>query len=649
MMSWDVYGMIIERGEEAPRSCGCMTDEFKRRFGFNRRISFQDFRAFVLGRTAVTRFSMKGRTGAAVARAPRNRREMSYRAAKALRRGLSDLLVYIDAATFHALNGGAQQVERFVSAAQFVLPSDPSLSHACGLCHMTEHHLPRPAQETVHSLKEAIEQPSDYGFRQWSGWIIGPALLLITCFTAPPEGLSVEGWRTAGAASLMAVLWMTEAIPIPVTALLPLVLFPALHLSDVREAAVPYANPIIFLFLGGFIIALAMLRWNLHRRVAISLISRMGTQPNRIIGGFLLASAAISMWVSNTATTLMMLPIAISVMQLLPETSKRDPAIKAFGTALMLSVAFGATTGGMGTLIGTPPNALLAAYVDSVYGFKIGFGQWMLLGVPVVLVTLPVVYFVLTRISFRIRGGEVPGMAALLATERARLGPFGRGEAAVAVVFALTALGWVFQPLIARVMPLATDTTIALTGAIALFLIPISVRRGEFVMTWSATKNLPWEVLLLFGGGLSLAGNIERHGLSKYLGYLCSGLDGLPLILVVAIVCFGILMLTELTSNTATAATFLPIAASIGLSMGQNPLLFVIPTALAANCSYMLPVGTPPNAIVFGSGLIRLPEMAKAGMILNILLVPIVVGLLWLLGPRIFGIELGVVPPWAGK
>lgn len=496
-------------------------------------------------------------------------------------------------------------------------------------------------------MRDAIEHPGVYGVRQWSGWIIGPGLLLLTCVVAPPEGLSVLGWRTAGAAALMAVLWMSEAIPIPITALLPLVLFPALGLGDIKEIAAPYANPIIYLFLGGFIIALAMQRWNLHRRVAINLIRVMGTQQTRIVGGFLLASALISMWVSNTATALMMLPIALSVGQLIPEEMRRTPAMRAFCAALVLSVAYGATTGGMGTLIGTPPNALLAAYVDTVYGLKIGFFQWMLIGVPVVLVTLPIVYLLLTRVSFRLDRGTVPGMAALLAAERAKLGPFRGGEAAVAVVFALTALGWIFQPLLARVVPLVSDTTIAITGALVLFLIPVNARRGEFVMTWEAAKGMPWDVLLLFGGGLSLAQNMDKHGLSKYLGYLCEGLAGVPLIVAVCTICFGILLLTELTSNTATAATFLPIAASVGLSMGQNPLLFLIPTALAANCSYMLPVGTPPNAIVFGSGQIRLPDMAKAGLWMNLLLVPIIVGLLWLFGPWVFGIEDGVVPDWA--
>lgn len=499
---------------------------------------------------------------------------------------------------------------------------------------------------TPDPISDAIKEPAQYGLRQWSGWVLGPGALLLTLLVPPPEGLSVEGWRTAGAALLMAIWWITEAVPIPVTALLPLVLFPALHLGDIRETAAPFANPIIYLFLGGFVIALAMQRWNLHRRVAISLIGTMGTQPRRIVAGFLLASAFISMWVSNTATALMMLPIALSVVELIPAAERHRPEQRAFATALVLSVAYGATTGGMGTLIGTPPNALLAAYVEKVYGLHLGFGEWMLLGVPVVLVTLPVVYLVLTRVSFKLADAALPGMADLIRTERASLGRLSRGEAIVTVVFTLTALAWIFQPALARFLPLLSDTTIAMIGALALFLIPVDWRRGQFVMDWEATKGLPWDVLLLFGGGLSLAGNIEKHGLSRYLGDLAGALHGFPMIVTLCVICFGILMLTELTSNTATAATFLPIAAAIALSLGQNPLLFLIPTALAANCSYMLPVGTPPNAIVFGSGRVTLPQMARAGMWLNVLLVPLIVGLVLLVGRLVFHIETGVIPPW---
>jgi len=504
-----------------------------------------------------------------------------------------------------------------------------------------------PEGESDVHLEQPEGAPGAFGMRQRLGWVVGPALLLVTLVVPPPAGLTVEGWRTAGAAGLMAVFWIAESIPIPATALLPLVLFPALGLGDIRESAAPFANPIIFLFLGGFLIALAMQRWHLHRRVAIGLIARIGTRPSRIIAGFLLASALVSMWVSNTATALMMLPIAMSVVQLFPGHASPPREVRDFATALLLAVAYGATTGGMATLIGTPPNALLAAYLSDIYDITIGFGQWMLLGVPVTLVALPAVYLVLTRVMFRLGAGELPGMAGLIAEERARLGPFSRGEISVAIVFALTAAGWIFQPLIARAVPLVSDTTIAMTGALLLFMIPVDLRRGVFVLAWPDTKGVPWGVLLLFGGGLSLAGNIERHGLAQYLGTLAGGLEGVPILLVLCAISFGILLLTELTSNTATAATFLPVAGALALSLGQNPLLFMIPTALAANCSYMMPVGTPPNAIVYGSGLITLPQMARAGLLLNVALVPILVALLLLLGQAVFGIEGGLVPDWA--
>lgn len=486
-----------------------------------------------------------------------------------------------------------------------------------------------------------------YSLRQRAGCVIGPALLLATLVLPPPDGLAQAGWHTAGVAALMAVLWIAESIPIPATSLLPLVIFPVLGLGDIRETAAPYANPVIFLFLGGFVIALSMERWNLHRRVAIALVGTMGTRPTRIVAGFLLASALISMWVSNTATALMMLPIALSVVQLLPDRADAPREERDFATVLMLSVAYGATTGGMATLIGTPPNALLAAYVSDIYGITLGFFQWMMLGVPVVLVALPMIYLVLTRGSYRLGQTSLPGMAALIADERARLGCFSRGEIATAIVFVLTATAWVCQPLIARAVPLVSDTTIAIAGALLLFMIPIDLRRGEFVMHWEATRRLPWGVLLLFGGGLSLAGNIERHGVAQYLGALAGDLAGLPVLVVLCVIGFGILLLTELTSNTATAATFLPVTGALALSLGENPLLFLVPTALAANCSYMLPVGTPPNAIVYGSGRISLPQMARAGFILNVALVPIVVGLLLLLGPLIFDITGGSVPDWA--
>lgn len=493
----------------------------------------------------------------------------------------------------------------------------------------------------------APDEGSDaYGPRQWIGGLIGPALLAATLVTAPPEGLSVAGWRTAGAAGLMAVFWITEAIPIPATALLPLVLFPALGLGDVSEAAAPFANPTVFLFLGGFIIALAMQRWNLHRRVAVAIISRLGTQPSHIVAGFLIASAVVSMWVSNTATALMMLPIALSVAQLLPPGS-RSREHQDFGSALLLAVAYGATAGGMATLIGTPPNALLAAYMTDVYGVTIGFGQWMLLGVPAMLAMLPVMYVVLTRTLFVLGDGALPGMASLIEGERASQGRMNRGELAVALVFAATAIGWILQPAIARVVPLVTDTTVAMAGALVLFMIPARGGRGGFVMTWEATRALPWGVLLLFGGGLSLAGMVEKHGLASFLGSMAVALDGVPTVVLLSVFVIGLVLLGELASNTAAAATFLPVAGALAISVGENPLLFLIPTVLAASCSFMLPVGTPPNAIVYASGLVPLQGMVRVGLLLDLLMVPVMLGLMLVLGRAVFGIEPGVVPDWA--
>ena len=495
-------------------------------------------------------------------------------------------------------------------------------------------------------LENALKRPHSYGLRQKTGAILGPLVLLTTWIVPAPAGLGDEAWRTAGVAALMAVWWICESVPIPITALLPIVLFPVGGLASIREIMPPYANPIVFLFLGGFLIALAMERTQLHRRIAFGLIGIMGLQPRRIIAGFLLTAALLSMWVSNTATALMMLPIALSVAALLPRDENDLDASTPFASALLLAVAYGATTGGMGTLIGTPPVALLAGFMERSYDITVGFGQWMLIGVPVVIVALPVVYLVLTRMSFRIGDEPLHEVGTLITAEKARLGPFAGPERIVAIVFSLTALAWVFRPLLAKVIPLISDTSIAIAGAMVLFMIPDRKRPGQFIMSWDTAKAVPWDVLLLFGGGLSLAGRIQASGLSVWLGEQATGLHGLPIVLTVGILCFGILLLTELTSNTATAATFLPVVAAVAISLGQHPLLLLAPTALAANCSYMMPVGTPPNAIVFGSGAISLPQMAKTGLWLNLLLVPIIVAVLWILGPTVFGIEINVLPDW---
>ena len=451
----------------------------------------------------------------------------------------------------------------------------------------------------------------------------------------------------AGITLLMATWWITETVPIPVTALLPMVLFPLVGVAPIKAAAASYAHPIVFLFLGGFIIALAMERSGLHRRLAFAMIGALGFAPRRLIAAFLLATASLSMWVSNTATSLMILPIALSVASLVPAAQRQEPGMKHFGTALLLAVAYGATTGGMGTLIGTPPNALLAAFLEQNYGITLGFAQWMMIGVPVVVLALPLVHLVLTRWVFKIGSQPLPAVADLIASEKHQLGKLSRMELTVAVVFTLTALAWMTRPWLNVIFPDLSDTGIALIGASLLFFISAGDGSGQRIMDWKACSGLPWDVLLLFGGGLSLAGRIQSTGLSVWLGEKAESLGGLPVVLLIAVLALGILLLTEMTSNTATAAAFLPVMAAVAVQLGLNPMLLLVPTALAANCAYMMPVGTPPNAIVYGSGRIALPDMVRAGVWLNLLLIPIIVIILFLLGPIVLGIQIDTLPDWA--
>jgi len=496
------------------------------------------------------------------------------------------------------------------------------------------------------------EPPAQYGRRQLTGLVLGPAAFLLMLLLPAPDGMAPAAWSTAAAGVLMATWWVSEAIPIPVTALLPIPLFPMLGIGTVAEATAPFANPLIFLFMGGFLIAIAMQRWQLHRRIALVIVDRVGTKPTSIIFGFMLASAFLSMWVSNTATALMMLPIGMSIVTVskkLPSTTAAEKrALTQFGIVLVLSIAYACNIGGLGTLIGTPPNALLAAFVLENYGIEIGFAQWMMLGVPLVVIGILLAFLVLTRVSFPIHLRELPGGHDLIHQERMKLGPISAEEVKVAIVFAVTASLWIFRPLLQQYLPGLSDAGIAIAAGVALFLVPANLAKGEFLLDWRSSRELPWEILILFGGGLSLASAVTRTGVDDYIGLLVAGFDAWPTVLLLAFSVLIILLLTEITSNTATAAAFLPILGAAAIGVGENPLLFVIPAALAASCAFMLPVATPPNAIVYGSNLLTVPMMARAGAWLNLLFVALVLATAYSLMLWVFDIEPGTLPAWSG-
>ncbi len=458
---------------------------------------------------------------------------------------------------------------------------------------------------------------------------LGILLFGVLIALPPPSGMPAAGWRVAAVVALMAAWWVGEAIPVPVTALVPVILFPLLGVSTLKAAAAPYANPLIFLFLGGFVIALAFERWHLHRRVAVAVLIRVGTRPAPLIGGFMAATAALSMWVSNTATTVMMLPIGLSVIGLLHRGGDNPGAEdRNFAIAILLGIAYAASIGGLGTLVGTPPNAFLAAYFGEKLGITVGFGQWLLIGLPAVAVLLPIAWVMLTKLVYPVGDAPIEDADAILRRERAEIGPITGEEVRVALVFAATGLAWVFRPAINGAFPGLglTDPAIALIGAVALFVIPARLEQGTFLMNWDWAKRLPWGTLLLFGGGLSLASAMGDSGLAAWISEAFSAHQTLPLPVLLLIFVATVIFLTEITSNTATAAVFLPVVVAFAAGLGVDPLSFAVPVALAASCAFMMPVATPPNAIVFGSGHVTIPDMVRAGFWLNLIAIAVIAG-----------------------
>lgn len=475
------------------------------------------------------------------------------------------------------------------------------------------------------------------------GLVVGLLVFVVILLSPAPEGLSDAAWKTAAVTLLMGIWWISEAIPISATALLPIVLFPVLGITSISESTSPYANPLIFLFMGGFILAIAMQKWQLHKRVAIGIVSLVGVNPSSIIIGFIIASAFLSMWVSNTATAIMMLPIAISILDLL--NKKKGGEKINFEIVLILSIAYACNIGGMGTLIGTPPNALLAAFLNENYGIEISFLQWMMVGVPSMLISLPIVYFILSKVVYPVKIETLPGGKEIIEAQVKELTKMSSQEKKVATVFVVAAFSWIFRPILVNILPGLSDAGIAIAASVALFLIPS--KKGGGLLVWSDTVKLPWGVLVLFGGGLSMAAAISSTGLATWIGSGIGGLNTWPIVLIIFIVVGLMVFLTEMTSNTASTAAFLPILASVAIGLGENPLLLAIPAVFGASCAFMLPVATPPNAIVYGSGKITIPEMSRAGLWLNLVFIVMLSIASLTLFSWIFGIELGEIPAWA--
>lgn len=474
---------------------------------------------------------------------------------------------------------------------------------------------------------------------QTVGLILGPSLAGLMLIAGGPDDLDPIAWRTAAVGVLMATWWATEAIPIAATALLPIVLFPWLGIGTIQEATAPYSNKVIYLFLGGFIIAFAMQRWNLHKRIALNVLRFAGGDGRSLVGGFMLASALLSMWVMNTSTTMMLLPIAVSIIAVINSSvgGLGDRERNDFQHALLLGVAYGATIGGISTLVGTAPNAMLAAFMQDNYDTQIDFARWMLIGVPLSAALLPLAWVALTHFVFKV-GFHTSGEGrAELERMRQELGPITTPEKRVALLFVTIATLWITRPLIADIPGLSAidDSGIAIAGALALFVMLSGDKRDPMLLRWEYAERLPWGVLLLFGGGLSLAGAVQRTGLAQWIGSSLETLGTLPLFALVLIAAAMIIFLTELTSNIATTATFLPVVGAVAIEAGIDPIVLTVPITLAASCAFMLPVATPPNAIVFGSGMLRIPRMARAGFALNLIAIVLVSLVAVLIAPRV--------------
>ena len=491
-------------------------------------------------------------------------------------------------------------------------------------------------------LKSPPRAPT-YTVPQKIGLVLGPSFFLLIKLFVEPAGMSAAAVSVLATVAWIATWWVTEAMPIPITSLLPILLFPLQGVMDSGAVTANYGDTLIFLFAGSFMIALSMERWNLHKRVALSIIHAVGTNPATIVLGFMAATAFLSMFISNTATTMMMVPISLAVTKHVADSLKGDSAIDttpgkfAFGTALMLGTAYSATIGGFGSIVGAPANIILAGTVKTMYDVDISFARWMMFGVPIVAILIPLVWLYLVKVAFPIKSKSIPGGRDIVKKDLDSLGKMSYEEKVVLAIFTLTGIAWITRGFIlSKFIPGIDDALIALLAGILLFMIPAKNANGN-IMDWNTAMKLPWGILWLFGGGLALAAGIMESGLDKWIGEQITAFGSLPLIVSIGLMALVILILTEFTSNTATATMVYPIVAVAAASLGTDPIILMVAANMAATFAYMFPVAAPPNAIVFGTGYVKMSKMAVTGFWLNLFSLVFTLIIVTYFVPLVFG------------
>ncbi|MCK0177884.1 DASS family sodium-coupled anion symporter [Flavobacteriaceae bacterium S0862] len=478
------------------------------------------------------------------------------------------------------------------------------------------------------------------------GLVLGPLLFTFTLLFFKPEGLSPEGVAVLATTLWVAIWWILEVVPIAVTAMLPIILFPITGAMELSTTTAAFGHKYVFLYIGGFVLAIAIEKWNLHKRIALTVINIIGTSVSKIILGFMIATAFLSMWISNTATTVMMLPIGMAIiLQLKDNPNTKEDENEIFGKALMLSIAYSASIGGVATLIGTPPNLIFAGILEEQYNVEMTFSKWIIYGLPISIILLFICWKYMTTVAFSFTQKDFPGGKAEIKRLLKNLGKISYEEKTVLIVFCITAFLWMTRSfLISKLIPAIDDTIIAMASATILFILPTKKRKEKKIINWESAVKLPWGILLLFGGGLALAEGFKTSGLAEWIGAQVTQFENLPLFALLFVLILAVNFLTEITSNLATTAMLLPVIAPIALILDVHPFTLMVGITVAASCAFMLPVATPPNAIVFGSGYLKIPDMMRTGILMNVISVILITLITYYLLPFLWDFDPNIFP-----